>query len=94
LGLLGDDLEDWAWRRYISSDGVVQFIGDGDETYGALARAVGIRWKDLRSRKDYTSADALKARALEAGLELRDMKTVVQAEMLSDFDPAKLETLK
>jgi cysteinyl-tRNA synthetase len=94
LGLLGDELGEWPWRRYASSDGVVQFIGDGDKTHGALARSIGVRWKDLRAQKDYASADSLKARAREAGLELRDMKTVVQAEMLSDFDPAKLEALK
>ena len=93
-GLLGDDLGDWSWRRYTLSDGVVQFIGDGDEAHGAVARAVGAKWKDLRATKDYAAADALKAAALAAGLELRDMKTVVQAEMLSDFDPAKLEALK
>jgi cysteinyl-tRNA synthetase len=93
LGLLGEDLGDWAWRRHISSDGVVQFVGDGDESHGALARAVGARWRDLRTQRDYVGADALKARALEAGLELRDMKTVVQAEMLSGFDPARLADL-
>ena len=93
LGLLGDDLEDWSWRRFASTDGVVQFLGDGDETHAHLAHVVGARWKELRSERDYESADALKARALDAGLELRDMKTVVQAEMLSNFDPAKLEAL-
>jgi len=93
VGLLGDDLEDWSWRRFASTDGVVQFLGDGDETHAHLAHVVGARWKELRSERDYESADALKARALEAGLELRDMKTVVQAEMLSNFDPAKLEAL-
>ncbi len=94
VGLLGADLGDWGWRRVESGDGVVQFVGDGDETHGALARAIGLRWKELRSQKDYASADGLKARALDAGLELRDMKTVVQAEQLSNFDPAKLEALK
>ena len=93
VGLLGDDLEDWSWRRFASTDGVVQFLGDGDETHAHLAHVVGARWKELRSERDYENADALKARALEAGLELRDMKTVVQAEMLSNFDPAKLEAL-
>jgi len=93
VGLLGDDLEDWSWRRFASTDGVVQFLGDGDETHAHLAHVVGARWKELRSERDYESADALKARALDAGLELRDMKTVVQAEMLSNFDPAKLEAL-
>jgi cysteinyl-tRNA synthetase len=94
VGLLGDDMGHWSWRRYTSSDGVVQFIGDGDEAHGAVARAVGAKWKDLRAQKDYAAADALKAAALAAGLELRDMKTVVQAEMLSDFDPAGLDALK
>jgi cysteinyl-tRNA synthetase len=94
VGLLGDDLGDWSWRRYTLSDGVVQFIGDGDEAHGAVARAVGAKWKDLRAAKDYAAADALKAAALAAGLELRDMKTVVQAEMLSDFDPARLDALR
>ena len=93
VGLLGDDLEDWSWRRFASTDGVVQFLGDGDETHAHLAHVVGARWKELRSERDYENADALKARALDAGLELRDMKTVVQAEMLSNFDPAKLEAL-
>ncbi|MEK6217275.1 MAG: cysteine--tRNA ligase, partial [Boseongicola sp.] len=67
---------------------------DGDELHGALARDVGCKWMGLRSEKNYPEADSLKAAAEEAGLILRDMKTVVQAEMTSAFNPAKLEALK
>ncbi len=94
LGLLGDALSDWDWRRVMTSDGVVQFIGDGDERHGALARDVGSKWMRLRIEKNYPEADNLKAAAEAAGLLLRDMKTVVQAEMTSAFNPAKLEALK
>ncbi len=93
MGLLTDELAGWNWKRSESLEGPFQFIGYGDETHGSLARAVAAKWQSLREAKDFSSADALRTAAAEAGLELRVLKGAVQAEALPGFDPAKLEAL-
>ncbi|MEQ9040303.1 MAG: cysteine--tRNA ligase [Silicimonas sp.] len=93
LGLLTAELADWEWRRVTTSQGGVQFVGDGDDRNRSLAQKVGERWQSLRVEKNFAEADRLKVEAEAAGLILRDMKTIVQAEKTSVFDPAKLEAL-
>jgi cysteinyl-tRNA synthetase len=94
LGLLHTDTEDWSWRRSVQTEGAVQFVGFGDETYGKIAREIASRWLDLRTEKNFVAADELRSKAAAAGLELRAMAGAVQAEQTSEFDPAKLEALK
>ncbi|MFZ5962969.1 cysteine--tRNA ligase [Thalassococcus sp. BH17M4-6] len=94
LGLFGDELAGWKWQKVEKTDGVIQFVGDGDETYGSLARAVAQKWHDLRIAKNYDHADELKTRAADAGLVLSALKGAVQAEKVAGFDPVKLEALK
>ena len=94
MGLLTDKLANWSWKRSVVSDGAVQFVGTGDETYGDLARGIATKWQAYRSKKDYSAADELKSKAAKAGLELRVLKGAVQAEALADFDPEALKDLK
>ncbi|MDR9483997.1 MAG: cysteine--tRNA ligase [Sediminimonas sp.] len=94
LGLLGEELGNWDWQKRESSEGVFQFVGFGDETHGGLARSIAEKWQRYREAKDFAAADSLKAKATEAGLELRVLKGAVQAEAMDNFDPAKLEALK
>ena len=94
MGLLTADLAGWDWRQVTLTEGTVEFIGDGDTAHLALARGIAERWRALRGEKNYAEADSLKAAAEDGGLILRDMKSVVQAESTSAFDPAKLEALK
>ena len=94
LGILTDELANWDWVTVVQNDGVVQFVGSGDDRHGTLARSVAARWKKLRDAKDYKSADNLKSSAAEAGLELRAVRDAVQAVALDDFNPTKLEALK
>jgi cysteinyl-tRNA synthetase len=62
------------------------------------ATAIARRWAALRADRRFPEADALRARALEAGIELRATKQAVGqgavAEVTADFDPAKLEALE
>jgi cysteinyl-tRNA synthetase len=94
VGLLGEELGGWKWRRELETEGTVQFVGFGDETHGALARRVAKKWQDLRAARNFAEADEIKKLALDAGLELRVMKAAVQAEALPGFDPSRLEKLK
>ncbi len=94
VGLLSPELSQWQWRRVEQNSGAVQYIGDGDETVGAMARSVAERWQVMREQKLYAEADALKAQAKEAGIELRVLKDTVQAEKVGEVDRSKLEALK
>ncbi len=93
VGLLTDDLADWKWRKSSQSFGAVQYVGDGDERHGALARQIAEKWQKLRSEKNFEQADALKVSALEAGLELRVLKDAIQAEKVGEIMTAQLEAL-
>ncbi|EAR50552.1 cysteinyl-tRNA synthetase [Oceanicola granulosus HTCC2516] len=94
LGLLGDELGDWKWRVVAQDFGAVQYVGDGDEAQGALARGVAERWAACRAEKDFANADRIRSAALEAGIELRAVKGAVQAVKIGALDPAKLEDLR
>jgi len=62
------------------------------------ASAIAAKWAKLRMDRKFDDADDLKAKAAEAGIELRVIKEGVgqgaTAHIGSDFDPAKLEALK
>ncbi|ROU04274.1 cysteine--tRNA ligase [Histidinibacterium lentulum] len=94
LGLLGEELGGWDWRAVKQDFGAVQFVGDGDEHHGALARDIAARWETLRQAKDYARADELRGLAADAGLELRSVKGAVQAVKTGDLDIAQLEALR
>ena len=83
----------WNWKHEATEVDGVQFVGSGDEAHAALARTIALKWQQLRAEKLFGEADALKAQALAAGLELRALKDTVQAEELGHLDAAKLEAL-
>jgi len=79
LGLLTDEASEW-------SDGA------GIDLTGYEARLAKVREQAMVS-KDFAEVDRLKARFVDAGLEVRMSKAGVELVPGSDFDPAKLEGL-
>ena len=86
LGLLTDALSDWPWRDEVHEQGAVQFVGTGDDDGIAVALALGGAWFAMRGRKDFAAADALRADAAAAGLELRAVKGAVQVIAEGEWD--------
>ncbi|MCX7645963.1 MAG: cysteine--tRNA ligase [Rhodobacteraceae bacterium] len=82
--------------RFAPSVGTVGW-GVGAEVQ-EKTNAIARRWAQLRADRRFSEADALRARALEAGIELRATKQAVGqgavAELTADFDPARLESLE
>ncbi len=93
IGLLTDELSDWAWRKQTTVAGAVQFVGVGDNKHASLAIEVARIWQTLRADKNYSEADRVRETALAAGLELRAVKDAVQAEASGAIDREKLEGL-
>ena len=52
------------------------------------------RWQELREARDYGAADDLKGRLEETGLKLSVIGGAPHAEILPEFDPARLEALQ
>lgn len=79
LGLLGDELGDWA--------------SAGDVDLGSLAdKLAGLRAAAMET-KDFAPVDALKTALMEAGVEVRMSKAGVELLPGAGFDAAKLEGL-
>ena len=57
-------------------------------------RSLLMRWQDLRNRKDYASADALKRQIEECGVRLSVGVVGPEATRTVGYDPSKLEALK
>jgi cysteinyl-tRNA synthetase len=51
-------------------------------------------WQRLRDARDYASADVLKSRLEATGLRLKARPAGPEADVLPEFDPAKLEALR
>ena len=70
--------------------------GPGEDDH-ARANALARKWADLRSERRFAEADELKARAAEAGVELRVTRQAdgqgALAQIGPDFDPTRLEAL-
>lgn len=79
LGLLSEDLGDWAEVTTVDLSGYEQQL--------AQVRA------DAMQSKDFSEVDRLKAGYIAAGLEVRMSKAGVELVPGSNFDPAKLEGL-
>ena len=79
IGLLADDLGDWAKRPAVDLSLFESRLSD--------ARAAAM------ASKDFSEVDRLKAGLLEAGVEVRMSKAGVELIPSSDFDAAKLEVL-
>ena len=79
LGLLGDELGDWA------SAGDVDLTALADKLAGLRATAM--------ETKDFAPVDALKTALMEAGVEVRMSKAGVELLPGAGFDAAKLEGL-
>ena len=94
LGLMEPALGDWGWKSVGSKFGTVFVAGEGnqDRHFGQV-KNVAAQWQQLRSQKDFASADALRSLAIEAGLELKAIPEGVMAQMHPHFDPAKLDKL-
>lgn len=91
MKLLGfPDAENVDWFR----DGLkmASFDDLADET-GKLFRIL-MRWQELRNKKDYAAADALKQVIEAVGLKLSVGAAGPNVEPTADFDPAKLEALE
>jgi len=98
LGLLGfpnaEDVDWWRERELTLYTGPVAI---GDENASEMMRRVKPflqKWQELRDRKDYEAADALREQLRAIGLDVRATGSGPQAIRTSRFDPAKLETLK
>ena len=91
IGILGDDLG--AWYEPPVKNSIVSGLSSQQSLF-PIAEAIAYRWDELRQKKDFAAADALKKRALEAGLELAALKQRPDAALRPDADPAKLEALK
>ncbi len=94
LGLLGDTLAQWHWRRHEEVRDPVFVFGDG-RTVGQTTSAfrLGEHWQDLRRKKDFVSADALRAEAASHGIELRTEGAAVVVDLDRIDDPENLEGL-
>ncbi len=87
------DAESVAWYRseQISLRGMASA---GAELTGEdHLRNLLVRWQDLRTARDFTAADALKAQIEASGVKLIASPDGPQAELSDAFDPAKLEGL-
>ncbi|MBF9032347.1 cysteine--tRNA ligase [Rhodobacterales bacterium HKCCE3408] len=60
----------------------------------AVLKGLMERWQGLRAAKDFAAADDLKGRVEAAGVRLKAGAGGPEAELLPDFDAAKLEALK
>jgi cysteinyl-tRNA synthetase len=91
---------DW-WQQKEQSLEIEQFSisaswsGNRPPEDAELALNLARKWAELRRSKSYGLADALRAAAMSAGLELRASKgREAHAELKDDFDLTKLEALK
>jgi cysteinyl-tRNA synthetase len=84
------DAEEVEWFRERDT----QVVGaDASGEVAALGPLLG-RWQELREARDYAAADDLKGRLEETGLKLSIIGGAPHAEILPEFDPAKLEALQ
>lgn len=79
LGLLGDDMGDWAQTA--------------DVDLSAYAAALASAREAAMASKDFSAVDAMKASLLAAGVEVRMSKAGIDLSPTPQFDPKKLETL-
>ena len=95
MRLLGfPDAETVDWFRTERVDGAGA-SGEGEGAPGQdLLRELMMRWQSLRDAKDYEGADALTGQIEAAGAKLSVTAGAPSAQLLPDFDPAKLEVLK
>ncbi len=82
-----------------SAEDVEWFRGDPPivSTWGGyhdVLRPLLVKWQQYRNDKDYAGADKLKAGLEAAGLKLSVTDSGPHADILPNFDPAKLEALK
>ncbi len=94
LGLMRDGIPEWS-RSITTCSSTSMFVGPlSSHGWEDLILRLADEWSDLRMKKDFPSADRLKARLSEAGVELRAGPIGAEAVLPDDFDPAKLEALK
>ncbi|WP_298906703.1 cysteine--tRNA ligase [uncultured Aliiroseovarius sp.] len=79
VGLLGDDMGDWAEAPAADLSGLAQKLHETRVT--------------AMETKDFSAVDALKAALTEAGVQIRMSKEGVELEPGAGFDAAKLEGL-
>ena len=94
LGLLFPELRDWHWAKFEQDQGDLFVVGDSaSQRHVVEAFRLGDQWKALRDEKRYSDADALRAAASEAGIELRSTPRQIIIDMDRPVDPAKLGSL-
>ncbi|MGR3323351.1 MAG: cysteine--tRNA ligase [Pseudooceanicola sp.] len=77
LGFLDNGIPDWAVGPDLS----------------AYADTLFLAWQTARETKDFSRVDELKAKLVDAGVEVRLSKAGAELDAGPDFDPAKLEGL-
>ncbi|MCF1710042.1 cysteine--tRNA ligase [Tabrizicola sp. J26] len=95
LGLLDERMGGWALPAITGvAAGTLEFSGEATAAVrDTPASILGSRLAEFRARKDWSSADALKAAIIDSGAQVHISKTDVQIIPGPDFDPAKLEAL-
>ena len=100
LGLLTDDLRGWALPPIRgSASSVIEVTGQGTAVVTdrpevrRILELLAERTK-ARSEKDFRRSDEIRDGLLIAGVQLMDTPQGAKWELLPNFDPAKLESLK
>jgi len=95
MRLLGfPDAEAVDWFR-TESVGMSNASAEGDAMIVQnLLRQLMMRWQSLREAKEFQGADALKGEIEAAGVKLSVAAGEPSAELLPEFEPAKLEKIK
>jgi len=92
LGLT--DAEAVTWFRSVSAEGIMTAARGAQGLHSDRLKPWLERWQSLRDERAYREADALKARLEDTGLKLSVVSGTPTAEILPEFDPARLEALE
>jgi cysteinyl-tRNA synthetase len=93
LGFPDPEDEGWWVSRQIPWLSNVFYRGMKAPELGSFP-AVLKNWEVARADRDFATADVLASQLKAAGVALKVSKTSYMAELLDEFDPAKLEALK
>jgi cysteinyl-tRNA synthetase len=96
LGLLTDELKDWNWGDFTVMNVKLQvsFRSVRSNADQETAIAIAAKWRELRERREFASADRLRDSAAAAGLQLRAEKGNVVAVAEGTVERTALEALK
>lgn len=94
LGLLTDELGDWAEEAGIRLRGVKIIKDIRVEQNVSCVEPVLAKWQMLREEKKFGEADHIKAKLGELGIKVRITPEGPEADVTVPFDQSKLEALK